>query len=317
MTVAEKLRKAKTPLFTFELLPPLKGHNIDELYQAIEPLIEFNPSYINVTYHQEEVVYKNQPDGTILKEKVRKRPGTAAISAAIQNKFGITVIPHVICGGFTAHETEESLIDLSFLKIDNLLALRGDPPKGRRIFTPEKGGHRNTNELINQIMNLNNGHYLDDSLKNPFKTNFSVGVAGYPEKHFEAPNMESDIKYLKMKVDAGAEYIVTQMFFDNNKYFDFVELCRKNRIDVPIVPGIKPINRIQDIKVLPQTFHIDIPQKLVDSILSCENNKDARQTGVEWTIKQSEELKEFGVPALHYYTLGQSDNIRKIAKAIF
>ncbi|MEA2043307.1 MAG: methylenetetrahydrofolate reductase [NAD(P)H] [Bacteroidota bacterium] len=317
MTIAEKLKNTKSPLFTFELLPPLKGHHIDELYAAIDPLVEFNPAYINITYHQEEVVFRKNTAGVLEKRKIRKRPGTAAISAALQNKYGITVIPHIICGGFSAEETEEALIDLSFLKINNLLALRGDPPKGKHIFKPVEGGHRHTNELVKQIMAMNNGKYLDDKYTGDFSTNFSVGVAGYPEKHFESPNMKSDINHLKMKVDAGADYIVTQMFFDNQKYFEFVELCRAAGITVPIVPGIKPINRKRDMRVLPQTFYIDIPQELVDEIDRCKTDAQARQAGVEWAVKQSKELKSFGVPALHYYTLGQSDNIRKIAGTVF
>jgi methylenetetrahydrofolate reductase (NADPH) len=317
MNVAQELRNAVNPLFTFELLPPLKGHHIDELYKATEPLLKYQPAYINVTYHQEEAVYKKRPDGLLEKQMVQKRPGTVAIASALHNKYNITVVPHVICGGFSMQETEEALIDLNFLGINNLLALRGDPPKGKRIFVPKDGGHANTTDLVKQIAAMNKGKFIDKDIDSPFKTNFSVGVAGYPEKHFEAPNLESDLLYLKKKIDAGAEYIVTQMFFDNQKYFDFVKRCRAIGIDVPIVPGLKPISRIKDMQLLPRTFNIDIPQDLVKEIADCKNNAAARQAGVEWAIMQSKQLKEFGVPALHYYSLGESDNIAKIVESVF
>lgn len=317
MNVAQELKNASTPLFTFELLPPLKGHHIDELYRATEPLLKYEPSYINITYHQEEVVYKKRPDGLLEKQMVQKRPGTVAIASALHNKFNITVVPHVICGGFTAAETEEALIDLNFLGINNLLALRGDPPKGKRLFKPKPGGHAHTTELVKQITDMNSGVFLDHEIIKPFNTTFSIGVAGYPEKHFEAPNTEFDLYYLKKKIEAGAEYIVTQMFFDNRKYFDFVKLCRAAGITVPIVPGIKPVNRKKDLDLLPQTFNIDIPQDLVKEIKACDTNAKAREAGVEWAVMQSKNLKEFGVPALHYYSLGESDNIEKIAEAVF
>lgn len=315
--IVDKLKNAKKPLFTFELLPPLKGQFINEIYNAIDPLIEFNPSYINITYHQEEIVYKKRKDGLLEKSTVRKRPGTVAISAAIKYRYNITVVPHIICGGFSKEETENGLIDLNFLGIHNILALRGDPPKGQRLFMPEDNGHEHTLDLIMQIMDMNKGRYLDEDLENAEPTYFSVGIAGYPEKHFEAPNMDSDMFFLKKKIEAGAEYIVTQMFFDNQKYFDFVTACRQAGIDVPIVPGLKPISTLNDLRVLPQTFYIDIPQDLVKEVSKCKNNAEARQVGVEWCTKQSKELMKFGVPGLHYYTLGQSDNIKKIATAVF
>jgi methylenetetrahydrofolate reductase (NADPH) len=262
-------------------------------------------------------MYKKRPDGLMEKSMVQKRPGTVAVAAALNNRFNITVVPHLICGGFTKQETEEALIDLHFLGIHNLLALRGDPPRGYRMFKAKEGGHAHTSELLEQISDMNQGHFLDDDIQNPFTTNFSAGAAGYPEKHIEAPNMESDLYYLKKKVDAGAEYIVTQMFFDNEKYFRFVEQCRKMDINVPIVPGLKPISRISDIKLLPQTFNIDIPQDLVKEIETCQTNAQAVEAGIEWAVMQSKGLKEFGVPALHYYSLGVSDNIAKIVKAVF
>ncbi len=317
MKVIDKIKQAKSTLFTFELLPPLKGHTIEEIYNTIDPLMEFDPAYINITYHQQEVIYKTRPDGLMEKRVIRKRPGTVAIAAAIQNKYKITVVPHLICGGFTKEETEDALIDFHFLGINNLLVLRGDPEKGKRKFVPVKGGHTYSSQLIEQIMNLNKGKYLHEDLVNAMPTDFSVGVAGYPEKHIEAPNMDTDLEYLKLKIDKGAEYIVTQMFFDNQKYFDFVDKCRANGINVPIIPGIKPISTLNDSSLLPQTFSIDLPNELIIEIKKCKSNKEVRQVGVEWAVKQSKELVSKGVPGIHYYTLDQSDNIRKIAKAVF
>ncbi len=317
MNIAEKLKQAKSPLFTFELLPPLKGKGIDAIYKAIDPLLEFNPSYINMTYHSAEMVYKTLSDGKIERKTVKKRPGSVALAAAIKYKYNIEVVPHIICSGFNKEETENILIDFHFLDIHNLLVLRGDPPKGMRVFQAKEDGHEHTLGLMNQINNMNNGIYLDENLRNAEKTCFSMGVAGYPEKHMEAPNMTSDIHYLKEKVANGAEYIVTQMFFDTQKYIDFVKLCRNNDIHVPIVPGIKPIASLNDIKVLPQIFSIDLPEDLVSALVKCKTNEEARQVGVEWCIKQSKELIAFGVPSVHYYTLGESDNIQKICKAVF
>jgi methylenetetrahydrofolate reductase (NADPH) len=317
MKVIDKIKNSKKPLFTFELLPPLKGHTIQEIYNTIDPLIEFNPAYINITYHQQEVIYKTRPDGLMEKRVIRKRPGTVAIAAAIQNKYKITVVPHMICGGFTKEETEDALIDFQFLGIDNLLALRGDPPKGARQFIAEPGGHNHSSELIEQIMNLNKGIYLNEDLVDAMPTDFSVGIAGYPEKHCEAPNLESDLEYLKLKVDKGADYIVTQLFYDNQTFFSFVDKCRKIGINVPIIPGIKPVSTLNDIKLLPQTFHIDLPNDLVNEIKKCKSNKEVRIVGVEWAIEQSKQLIKYGAPGIHYYTLDQSDNVKKIASVIF
>jgi methylenetetrahydrofolate reductase (NADPH) len=318
MKVIDIINNAQKTLFSFELLPPLKGNSIVPIYKAIDPLMEFNPSHINITYHQEEVVYKKLKNGLLEKKTIRKRPGTVAISAAIKYKYpNVEVVPHIICGGFTKEETEYALIDFNFLGIDNILVLRGDPPKSSRVFIPEKNGHAHASELIVQIMDMNKGKYLDNELQNSTATNFCVGVAAYPEKHNEAPNIKSDLNYLKEKLKNGAEYIVTQMFFDNKKYFDFVDLCRNEGITVPIIPGLKPITTLNDIKVLPQIFNIDIPEELEKEIKKCNNNEQAFQVGVEWGIKQSKELVKFGVPALHYFTIGISENIRKIAKEVF
>lgn len=317
MKVIDIINNAKKPLFTFELLPPLKGHDIDTIYNAIDPLVEFDPAYINITYHSHDVEYKERPDGLLEKQIVRKRPGTVALSAAIKNKYKITVVTHLICAGLTKEETEDILIDLNFLGIHNLLILRGDPPRSKRLFIPEDGGHAHSVDMVRQVVDLNNGKYLDTALQNAKSANFCIGVAGYPEKHCEAPNMESDLNFLKEKVDAGAEYIVTQMFFDNQKYFNFVNLCREKGINVPIVPGIKPMSSLKDIDLLPQIFSIDIPQNLVKEIKKCKTNADVREVGIEWATNQSKELIQFGVPGIHYYTLGRSDNIKRIAKAVF
>ncbi len=317
MNVIEKIRSATSPLFTFELLPPLKGHSLEKLYASIENLLEFEPAYINFTSHRNETLYRERPDGSVEKRVTRVRPGTIALAAAVKYKYDITVVPHILCGGFTREETENVLIEMNFLGIDDVLALRGDPPKGSRMFIPEKEGHRNTNELVEQIVNLNNGKYLDSSSDNRAATNFCIGVAGYPEKHFEAPNMEADLDFLKRKVDAGANYIVTQMFFDNEKFYRFRDKCKEIGITVPVIPGIKPISALNDIKLLPQTFHIDLPQDLYNSIFSCKNDEEAREAGVEWATMQSKDLIRNGVPGIHYYTLGRSDNIAKIIKASY
>ncbi len=317
MKVTEHLKKADKTLFSFELLPPLKGDNIETIYKTIDPLMEFNPPYINVTYHREEVVYKELSSGLLEKKTVRKRPGTVAISAAIMYKYKIDIIPHIICGGFNKEETENALIDLHFLGIENLLVVRGDSDKVTRRFVPEPAGHPYALDLVKQVVDLNNAKYLDDELENKTATNFTIGVAAYPEKHNESPNMETDIKFLKDKITAGAEYIVTQMFFDNDKYFRFVELCRNHGINVPIIPGIKPISQLNHLSILPNTFHIDIPQTLVQEVNKCKTNADVRELGISWAIEQSKELIRAGVPVVHYYTMGKSDNIRKIAEAVF
>jgi methylenetetrahydrofolate reductase (NADPH) len=317
MKTIDRIRNTKETLFSFELLPPVKGHSIERLYDVIDPLMEFNPLNINITYHQQEVVYKTLDHKLVEKKVVRKRPGTVAISAAISHKYKIPVVPHLICGGFNREDTEDALIDLHFLGMKNLLVLRGDPPKGEKRFIPEPEGHAHAVDLVKQIMNMNRGIYLEEGLQNATPTDFSVGVAGYPEKHFEAPNLQTDLHYLKNKVEAGADYIVTQMFFDNQKYFDFVKACRDTGITVPIIPGIKPITYLNDLNLLPQTFSVDIPQDLVCEVKKCKTNAEARQVGVEWTVAQSAELKAAGVPVIHFYTIGVSDNIQQIASRVF
>jgi len=318
MKIIERLKITDETLFSFELLPPMKGGNMELVYKVIDPLINFNPINVNITYHQQEVVYKKLENGLLQKKTIRKRPGTVAISAAIKYRYPqLEVVPHLICGGFTKSETEYALIDLHFLGIKNLLVLRGDPPRTQRFFRPEPEGHEYVIDLVRQIMKLNKGKYLDEELRNTTATDFSVGVAGYPEKHFEAANMDVDLRYLKEKIDAGAEYIVTQMFFDNTKYFEFVDNCRQIGITVPIIPGLKPISRLNDMKALPLVFHIDIPEELAGELRKCSTDKQASDLGVEWTVNQSLELKKYGVPALHYFTIGETENIRQIAQRVF
>jgi len=318
MKVAEILRDTKDTLFSFELLPPLKGRSIDEMFKAIDPLIEFNPLNINITYHQHETIFNPLPDGTLEKRIVRKRPGNIALSAALKFRYQqSTLVPHIICGGLSKDDIEDILIDFNFLGLNNLLVLRGDAPKGQKYFIPEKNGHANSVGLIKQMKDMNKGIYLDKQLKNPNPTDFSIGVAGYPEKHIEAPNMETDLKYLKDKVDAGAEYIVTQLFFDNSKYFQFVNSCREIGIQVPIIPGIKPLTALNDIKLVPQIFNVDIPQPFFKELSKCQTNADVKEAGIEWAIQQCKELKKADVAAIHFYTYGISDNVRRIVQAVF
>ena len=318
MKIPERLEKTDKTLFSFELLPPLKGRSINEIYNTIDSLMEFKPPYINITYHREEVVYKKREGGLLEKKIVRKRPGTVAIAAAIKYKYkDVNVVPHIICGGFNKEETENALIDLNFLGIDNVLLLRGDPEHNTNRFIPEENGHRSALGLIKQVRNLNKGIYLDEELENSSPTNFTIGIAGYPEKHLEAPNTRSDLHFLKKKVEAGAEFIVTQMFFDNQKYYDFVDSCRKAGINVPIIPGLKPISIMNHLSILPKTFNIDLPEQLVKEMIKCKSNKEVRQLGVEWAIEQSKDLVRNNVPVIHYYTMGKPDNIYNIAKAVF
>ncbi len=317
MKVIDTINQAQSTVFSFELLPPLKGNDISRLYQTIESLTEFAPKYINLTTHRDEVEFKEMPDGSIAKRTVRKRPGTVAIAAAIQHKYGIPVVPHILCGGFTKSETEHVLIDLNFLGINNVLALRGDGIKGQSVFRPTENGHANASQLVKQIKDLAKGKYLEDDLKNNTPLDFCIGVAGYPEKHFESPNMDQDMAYLKQKVDEGADYIVTQMFFDNHVYYDFVDKCRRGGITVPIIPGIKPIALKNQLTVLPNIFSIDLPQELASELGKCKNNEDARRVGTEWAIFQSKDLVANNVPSLHIYTYGVSDNVKEIVKTVF
>jgi methylenetetrahydrofolate reductase (NADPH) len=317
MKITDHIKNAEKPLFSFEILPPLKGQDINSLFDAIDPLMEFKPSFIDVTYHREEYIYKNRGNGLLEKKTTRKRPGTVGICAAIMNKYKVDAVPHIICGGFSREETENALIDLNFLGIDNVLALRGDHIKSEGTFVADPEGHKYACELIGQIEDMNKGLYLDEDLQTAFPTDFCIGVAGYPEKHFEAPNLKTDLKYMKIKQDQGADYVVTQMFFDNQKYFEFVNKCREEGITIPIIPGLKPITTEKQITVLPSIFHIDIPEELSEAIENCKNSEQVRQVGIEWCIQQSKDLVKFGVPVLHYYSMGKSQSVRQIASALF
>lgn len=317
MKVTDHLASAKRTLFSFEVLPSIKGKDIQNLYDGIDPLREFEPSFINVTYHREEYIYKKLSNGLHEKRTARKRPGTVSICAAIKNKYGVDTVPHLICGGFTRDETESALLDMHYLGMDNVLALRGDPVKGETLFVPEKDGHAHACTLVKQISEMNKGNYLDDEIVEGFPTDFCIGVAGYPEKHFEAQNMKTDLKYLKEKVDAGAHYIVTQLFFDNSRFFAFVDACRKNGINVPIIPGLKPITTLKHISFLPKTFHIDIPEALADELEKCQTNEQASEVGIEWAIQQTRELIKFGVPCIHFYTMGKSDAVKRVVEKAY
>ncbi len=316
MKVIDHINQAKGTLISFEILPPLKGKGIQSLYQHLDPLMEYKPAYINVTYHRSEHVFKKNADGSFQKVIVRKRPGTESICAAIMNKYSVDTVPHLICGGFSVNETEDALINLHYLGIDNVLVLRGDAAKNETAFLPEPGGHKFASDLLKQVVDLNSGIYLEEDLKNTSKTKFCIGVAGYPEKHFEAPNMESDLHYLKQKVDMGADYIVTQMFFDNEKFYAFEKACREIGITVPIIPGLKPIYSINQLTLLPKVFHIDVPLALSKEISKCKTEEAVEQVGTEWLLYQSQELKKFGVPILHYYTLGRPHMVGNVVKEL-
>ncbi|HRO98344.1 MAG TPA: methylenetetrahydrofolate reductase [NAD(P)H] [Flavobacteriales bacterium] len=317
MKVIEHLRNAKGTLFSFEILPPLKGKDIRSIYEGIDPLLQFRPSFINVTYHREEVIYKDLGNGLSQRIRVRKRPGTVGICAMIKAKYDIDTVPHLICGGFSREETEDALIEINFLGIDNVLALRGDAIKNETHFIAERDGHPHAVDLIRQIDGLNKGKYLHDEEQEAAPTDLCIGAACYPEKHPEALNLNVDIAYLKQKVDAGAEYLVTQMFFDNAKYFHFVELCRDAGITVPIIPGLKPITNRRHIQFLPKTFRVDLPDELASRLVACRTDAEIKRVGVEWTIAQARELKEKGVPCLHFYTMGRGEAVQAVVEQVF
>ena len=316
MKITDHLAQTKETLFSIEILPPVKGKSIQSIYDGIDPLMEFKPRFVNVTYHREEYIYKERERGLLEKIAIRKRPGTVGICAAIMNKYQVDAVPHLICGGFSKEETENALIDLQFLGIDNVLALRGDSIKTESTFRPHEDGHEFAVDLIKQINGMNEGNYMMDDVQLA-PTDFCIGAAGYPEKHFEAMNLTTDLHYLKAKVDAGAEYIVTQMFFDNSKYFAFVDACRSIGITVPIIPGLKPIKNLSHISFLPKFFHIDYPEDLSKELLKCKDNKQVEQLGIEWGVNQSKELKAANVPCIHYYSMGNSYSVQSIVKEIF
>lgn len=318
MKVIDILRSAEKPFASFELVPPLKGSDASRLYQSLDPLMEFQPPFINITCHRDEIEFVPNADGTFTRMTLAKRPGTVAIVAAIMRRYPeLEIVPHVICGGSSCSRVESELLDLHFLGLNNIMALRGDALPGQKHFLPEPDGFSHSSELVEMISNLNRGQYLDPTVTNGLCTDFCIGVAAYPEKHFEAANIETDIEHLKQKVDAGANYIVTQMFFDNERFFTFVELCRKAGITVPIIPGLKPISSKKQIDLLPRAFHIDIPQELVTLMEKTKTAEDAYNLGIEWAIKQSRELLEHGFPAIHYYTMAKPDNVCQIVRAVF
>ncbi len=318
MKVTDYFKQAKSTLISFEVLPPLKGGSMNSIFSTLDPLMEFKPPFIDVTYHREEYVYKQRPSGYFEKTAIRKRPGTVGICASIMHRYGVDAVPHLICGGFTKDDTENALIDLNFLGINNVLALRGDARKFDGKFIPQPGGNIYALDLVEQVQRMNKGVYLDDTIIDGTQTDFCIGVAGYPEKHFEAPNMATDLQYLKAKIDAGADYIVTQMFFDNDKFFKFVDSCRAIGIDVPIVPGLKPITAPYQLNSIPRLFHISFPDEMTEELLKYKDDRKAfKQIGIEWCTKQSQELKKKGVPCLHYYTMGDAKTIKAIAEKVF
>ena len=318
MKVTDYFTQAKgQTLISFEVLPPLKGGKMQSIFEVLDPLMEFKPPFIDVTYHREEYVYQKTPNGYYEKTSIRKRPGTVGICAAIMHRYAVDAVPHLICGGFTKEDTENALIDLNFLNINNVLAIRGDARQFDGRFIPEEGGHAYAVDLVKQIAAMNRGQYLDSNIENGAQTHFCIGIAGYPEKHFEAPNFQTDLRYTKTKIEAGADYIVTQMFFDNKNFFDYVKACKESGITVPIVPGLKPLTKLYQLKSLPRMFYVNMPDELVKEAEKVKNEADAKELGIEWCIAQSKELKSSGVPCLHYYTMGDTDTIRRIVKAVY
>ncbi len=320
MKVIDIIRQAEAnhaPRFTIELLPPLKGDGTQGVFSAIDTLVEYGPAYINVTFQREDEKLVEREDGLWERRITRRRPGTVGISAAIKQRYGIEVVPHLICGGLSRYDIEDALIDMDFLGIENVLALRGDSRRTERRFAPHPDGHAYAEGLVRQIAAMNRGEFVDGEVENCQKTHFCVGVAGYPEKHSEAPNLATDIDNLRRKIDAGAEYIVTQMCFDNQRIFEFIERCRAAGITVPIVPGLKPFTTKSQLTVLPQTFHVDLPEELVKAVSACEDNRAVKQVGIEWATMQARELKAAGLPVIHFYTMSRTDNVAQIVKNVF
>ena len=318
MKVTEHINQAKgKTLFSFEIVPPQKGQNIQELYNNIDPLMEFKPPFIDVTTSREEYVYISKEQGLLEQKMTRMRPGTVGICASLKYKYNVDAIPHVLCGGFTKEETEYVLVDCHYLGLDNVMALRGDAMKHEKYFSPTKGGHQYASELVSQIHDLNQGKYLHEIIESPYNADFCIGVAGYPEKHLESPSLDADLRRLKEKVDAGADYVVTQMFFDNNKYFEFVAKCRAAGITVPIIPGLKPIATKKQLNLIPHRFSIELPDDLIMEVVKAKDNDHVKQIGIEWCTQQSTALVAAGIPVLHYYSMGKAENIKAIAKNVF
>ncbi len=317
MKVIDYLEKAAgRTLVSFEVLPPLKGGSMHNIFHLLDELMEFKPPFIDVTYHREEFIYKMRPSGYYEKTSIRKRPGTVGICASIMHRYGVDAVPHLICGGFSVEETENALIDLAFLDINNVLALRGDARAFEDRFVPEPDGHKYALDLVKQMVNMNKGIYLDANISNGQPTDFCIGIAGYPEKHFESPNLAHDLHFTKEKVDAGAHYIVTQMFFDNQKYSEYVAACRAAGITVPIIPGLKPVTKKAQLTGIPRKFFINFPEEFVSEVLKAKDDAAVREIGIEWCVAQSKGLKEMGAPCLHYYTMGDTETIKRIAKEV-
>lgn len=317
MKVTEHIRQAKGPIISLEILPPTKGKSIDSIYNVLDKFVDFKPSFINVTYHRAEQVFKKRGDGSFERVEIRKRPGTVGICAAIMNHYNIDAVPHLICGGFSKEETENALIDLHFLGIKNVLALRGDAAANEKFFTPHPHGHRYAEDLVRQIGELNQGRYLEEDIMDGVKTDFCVGVAGYPEKHFESPNVEMDVYYLKRKLDLGADYVTSQMFFDNKHYYNFVNNCREGGIEAPILPGLKPITNKRQLSVIPSIFNVDIPMELTKEMLAAKTDAACEQIGQEWLLHQCRDLLKNNVPVLHFYTLGKPHVVENVLKQLF
>jgi len=317
MKVTEHIRRAEKPIVSLEILPPTKGKSIDSIFTLLDPFMEFKPSFINVTYHRAEQVFKRRSDGHFERVEIRKRPGTVGICAAIMNRYGVDAVPHLICGGFSREETENALIDLHFLGVSNVLALRGDAAANEKFFVPHPHGHRYADELVRQIMDLNQGKYLEEDIMDGVKTDFCIGVAGYPEKHFESPNIETDLYYLKKKIGLGADYVTTQMFFDNKYYHEFVRGCRENDIHVPVIPGLKPLTTQRQLTMIPSIFNVNIPVELTNAMLSAKTPEACEQVGTEWLLAQCRELLAQKVPVLHFYTLGKPHVVYNVLKQLF
>jgi methylenetetrahydrofolate reductase (NADPH) len=316
MKVTEYIKEAKSPIISLEVLPPTKGKSIDSIFNLLDPFMEFHPSFVNVTYHRAEQTFKKRDDGRFERVEIRKRPGTVGICAAIMNRYKVDAVPHLICGGFSKEETENALIDLHFLGVKNVLALRGDAAVNEKFFAPSPNGHHYASELVEQIIHLNKGQYLEDDIMDGVKTDFCIGVAGYPEKHFESPNIDTDIFFLKKKIDLGADYVTTQMFFDNQHYFNYLTRCRENGIDAPIIPGLKPITSKRQLTMIPSIFNVDIPIDLSKALLDAKTDAACEQVGTEWLVAQCKELLKQQVPVLHFYTLGKPQVVYNALKEL-
>ena len=317
MKVTEHLAQAKDTIISLEILPPTKGKSIESIYNNLDPLMEFKPSFVNVTYHRAEQVYKKRADGNFERVEIRKRPGTVGICAALMNKYKVEAIPHLICGGFSKEETENALIDLHFLGVKNVLALRGDAAANEKFFTPHPNGHRYAEDLVKQVVTLNKGHYMEEDIIDGVKTDFCIGVAGYPEKHFEAPNMDMDIQYLKRKIELGAEYVTTQMFFDNKHYYNYIKQCAEHGVNVPVIPGLKPLTSKRQLTMIPSIFNVEVPIDLTNSMIKAKTEADCDKIGEEWLLQQCRDLLKQKAPVLHFYTLGKPQVIYNVLKQLF